>query len=215
MSYLTLLRSLKSAGVQGDKSDNIQKDAQQQILSVLSLAGNEDLAAKSETLHHLFQQGLGETTSLSASADADELATDAYVANIATVAIAKAATQRSEQTLAHAGCTQCLHETKFGNCSQPVAASLSNTFKLIAHPRFGKGSKAFKDKAIRASHDLCALIDVAQRQGAISALEAQQVHEAITQQPNDDAYLDEWAQLIRKCLISSQQSPAKQELKHW
>ena len=76
MSYLTLLRYLKGAVKQGDKSDNIQKDAQQQILSVLSLAGNEDLAAKSETLHHLFQQGLGETTSLSASADADELATD-------------------------------------------------------------------------------------------------------------------------------------------
>jgi hypothetical protein len=206
MSYLTLLRYLKGAVKQGDKSDNIQKDAQQQILSVLSLAGNEDLAAKgAQTLHHLFQQGLGETTSLSASADADELATDAYVANIATVAIAKAATQRSEQTLAHAGCKQCLHETKFGNCREPVAASLSATFKLIAHPRFGKGCKAFKDKAIRASQELFALIDEAQRQGAISSLEVRQVHEAIAQHPNDGAYLDEWAQLIRQCLISSQQ----------
>lgn len=46
MSYLALLRSLKGAGTQDDKSDNIQKDAQQQILSVLSLAGNEDFAAK-------------------------------------------------------------------------------------------------------------------------------------------------------------------------
>ena len=46
MSYLTLLRSLKSAGMQGDKSDNIQKDARQQILSVLSLAGDEGFAAK-------------------------------------------------------------------------------------------------------------------------------------------------------------------------
>jgi hypothetical protein len=86
-----------------------------------------------------------------------------------------------------------------------VAASLSNTFKLIAHPRFGKGCKAFKDKAIRASHDLCALIDEALSQGAISALEAQQVHEAIPQQPNDGAYSDEWAHLIRQCLISAQQ----------
>jgi phage terminase large subunit-like protein len=86
-----------------------------------------------------------------------------------------------------------------------VAASLSNTFKLIAHPRFGKGCKAFKDKAIRASHDLCALIDEALSQGAISALEAQQVHEAIAQQPNDGTYLDEWVQLIQQCLISSHQ----------
>ena len=157
----------------------------------------------------------GVATAISATTATDELKTDTSVANIATIAIAKAATQRSEQAIDHAGCKRCLHETKFGNCREPVAASLSDTFKLIAHPRFGKGCKAFKDKAIHASHDLCALIDVAQRQGAISALEAQQVHEAITQQPNDDAYLDEWAQLIRKCLISSQQSPAKQELKHW
>ena len=46
MSYLTLLRSLKSAGTQGDKSDNIQKDARQQILSVLSLTGDEVFVAK-------------------------------------------------------------------------------------------------------------------------------------------------------------------------
>ena len=75
---------------------------------------------------------------------------------------------------------------------------------MIAHPRFGKGCKAFKDKAAGATQDLHALIDEAQRQGAISALEAQQVHEAIPQQPNDGAYLDEWTQLIRKCLNSSQ-----------
>jgi hypothetical protein len=36
MSYLTMLRSLKSAGTQGDKSDNIKKVTHQQILSVFS-----------------------------------------------------------------------------------------------------------------------------------------------------------------------------------
>ena len=46
MSYLTLLRSLKSAGTQGDKSDNIKKVTHQQILSVLSLVGDEGFAAK-------------------------------------------------------------------------------------------------------------------------------------------------------------------------
>jgi hypothetical protein len=145
----------------------------------------------------------GVATAISATAATDEPKTDASVANIATIAIAKAAAQRSEQAVDHAGCKQCLHETKFGNCSQPVAASLSTTFKLIAHPRFGKGCKAFKDKAIRASHDLCALIDEAQRQGAISVLESQQVRESIAQQPDDYAYLDEWVQLIQQCLISS------------
>ena len=145
----------------------------------------------------------------------DEPKVDVFVANIATIAIAKAAAQRSEQAIDHAGCKQCLHETKFGNCREPVAASLSNTFKLIAHPRFGKGCKAFKAKAAGAAQDLHALIDEALSQGAISALEAKQAYDSIAQQPNDGAYLDEWAQLIRKCLISSQQSPAKQELKHW
>ena len=147
----------------------------------------------------------GVATAISATTATDELKADTSVANIATIAIAKAATQRSEQAIDHAGCKQCLHETKFGNCREPVAASLSNTFKLIAHPRFGKGCKAFKAKAAGAAQDLHALIDEALSQGAISALEAQQVHEAIAQQPNDGAYWDEWAQLIRKCLISSQQ----------
>ena len=144
-------------------------------------------------------------TATFATTATDELKADASVANIATIAIAKAATQRSEQAIDHAGCKQCLHETKFGNCREPVAASLSNTCKLIAHPRFGKGCKAFKDKAIRASQELFTLIDEAQRQGAISSLEVRQVHEAIAQHPNDGAYWHEWAQLIRTCLISSQQ----------
>ena len=144
-------------------------------------------------------------TATFATTATDELKADASVANIATIAIAKAATQRSEQAIDHAGCKQCLHETKFGNCREPVAASLSNTFKLIAHPRFGKGCKAFKDKAAGATQDLHALIDEALSQGAISALEAQQVYAAIAPQPNDQAYLDEWAQLIRQCLISSLQ----------
>lgn len=144
-------------------------------------------------------------TATFATTATDELKADASVANIATIAIAKAATQRSEQAIDHAGCKQCLHETKFGNCGEPVAASLSNTFKLIAHPRFGKGCKAFKDKAIRTSHDFCALIDEALSQGAISALEAQQVHEAIAQQANNQAYLDDWVQLIQQCLLGSRQ----------
>ena len=144
-------------------------------------------------------------TAISAIAATDEPKTDGSVAKIATIAIAKATAQRSEQAIDHAGCKQCLHETKFGNCSQPVAAFLSKTFKLVAHPRFGKGCKAFKDKTIRASHDLSALIDEAQRQGAISVLEAQQAREAIAQQPDDQAYLDEWVQLVQQCLISSHQ----------
>ena len=145
-------------------------------------------------------------TATFATTATDELKADASVANIATIAIAKVATQKAAQAeVDHAACNQCIYESRFGNCREPVAASLSTTFRLVAHPRFGKGCKAFKDKAIRASHDLCALIDEAQRQGAISSLEVRQVHEAIPQQPNDGAYLDEWVQLIQQCLISSHQ----------
>jgi len=147
----------------------------------------------------------GVATAISATAATDEPKTDASVAKIATIAIAKAAVQGSEQAIDHAGCKQCRHETKFGNCREPVAASLSTTFKLIAHPRFGKGCKSFKNKAVGTTQDLCSLIDEAQRQGAISVLESQQAREAIAQQPNNQAYLDEWLQLIQQCLISSHQ----------
>ena len=147
----------------------------------------------------------GVATAISATTATDELKADTSVAKIATIAIAKAAVQGSEQAVDHAGCKQCLHETHFGNCREPVAASLSTTFKLIAHPRFGKGCKAFKNKSVGTTQDLCALIDEAQRQGAISVLEAQQVRESIAQQPNNQAYLDEWVQLIQQCLISSHQ----------
>ncbi len=56
--------------------------------------------------------------------------------------------------------------------------------------------------AVQALYDLIA---VAKRQGAISTVEAEQAQKAITQQPTDHTYLDEWAQLIRQCRICSHQ----------
>jgi hypothetical protein len=82
-----------------------------------------------------------------------------------------------------------------------VAAATSTSSKLIEHPRFGKGCKAFKDKVLQAEQFLCALIDKAQHQGVISALEAQQAYDMIAQQPSDGAYLDEWAQLMGQCML--------------
>ena len=53
----------------------------------------------------------GVATAISATTATDELKADASVANIATIAIAKAAAQRSEQAIDHAGCKQCLQRS--------------------------------------------------------------------------------------------------------
>ena len=47
----------------------------------------------------------------SAMAATNEPKVDVFVANIATIAIAKAAAQRSEQAIDHAGCKQCLQRS--------------------------------------------------------------------------------------------------------
>jgi hypothetical protein len=136
----------------------------------------------------------------------DDPAADASVANIATIAIAKAATQKTAQAeVDHAACNQCIHGTQFGNCGEPVSASLSTTFRLVAHPRYGKGCKTFKRRPVGAVQALYDLIAVAKRQGAISPVEAEQAQKAVTKQPTDQTYLDEWAQLIRQCHICSHQ----------
>lgn len=142
-------------------------------------------------------------TATPAIAATDDPVAVASVANIATIAIAKVATQKAAQAeVDHAACNQCIYESRFGNCREPVAASLSTTFRLVAHPRFGKGCKSFKWRPVGTVQALYDLIEVAKRQDAISTFEAEQAQKAITQQPTDHTNLDEWAQLIRQCLVS-------------
>jgi hypothetical protein len=40
-------------------------------------------------------------------------------------------------------CTLCRHVTRFGNCSEPVRAGLTDTFGLVVHPDGGKDCVAF------------------------------------------------------------------------
>lgn len=40
-------------------------------------------------------------------------------------------------------CTHCRLVSRFGNCGDPVAAGLGETFRLIAHPRGGRGCAAY------------------------------------------------------------------------
>lgn len=40
------------------------------------------------------------------------------------------------------GCAGCLRATRYGNCGDPVAAGLSDTFRLVAHPALGAGCPA-------------------------------------------------------------------------
>lgn len=105
------------------------------------------------------------------------------------------------QVIHQPACKHGFHETKFGNGREPLAASLSAAFKLIAYPRFGKDCEAFKDKAFVASQHLFALIGEAQRQGAISAPEAQQALEDLNERSHDGANLNKWAELIGRYML--------------
>jgi hypothetical protein len=41
-----------------------------------------------------------------------------------------------------AGCADCTHATRYGNCSEPVAAGLLERFGLVRHPEAGCGCPA-------------------------------------------------------------------------
>ncbi|MCL4182842.1 MAG: hypothetical protein KJ011_05285 [Burkholderiaceae bacterium] len=42
-----------------------------------------------------------------------------------------------------AGCVDCAHATRYGNCGEPVAAGLAERFGLVRHPEDGRGCPVF------------------------------------------------------------------------
>lgn len=45
--------------------------------------------------------------------------------------------------MAQGGCVRCTHVTRYGNCSEPVAAGLVERFGLARHPEDGRSCPAF------------------------------------------------------------------------
>lgn len=57
------------------------------------------------------------------------------------------------------GCATCRHRSRFGNCGEPVAAGLVETFRLERHPTGGSGCAVFDRKPIVAEYRVAALLD--------------------------------------------------------
>lgn len=97
-----------------------------------------------------------------------------------------------------AGCADCAHVTRYGNCGEPVAADLLEHFGLVRHPGDGRGCPAFArrptDLEVRAAQLLAAgLIEHADLE---LVRERQQAHEA-----------GEWATLLGWCETAAHCAP--------
>ena len=112
---------------------------------------------------------------------------------VATVTVATLATD------VETSCAACAYVTKFGNCSMPVRAGLSSTFKLISHPEHGAGCDSYEPKLSPLAQEALALASIALREGAISEEDYSQATQSIHEHADDADYIHEWIQLIAAC----------------
>ena len=112
---------------------------------------------------------------------------------VATVTVATLATD------VETSCATCINVTKFGNCSMPVKAGLSSTFKLISHPEHGAGCDSYEPRLSPLAQEALALASIALKGGAISEEELLQATQSIHEHADDADYIHEWIQLIAAC----------------
>ena len=112
---------------------------------------------------------------------------------VATVTVATLATD------VETSCTACTYVTKFGNCSMPVKAGLSSTFKLISHPGHGAECDAYEPRLSPLAQEALAMASIALKEGAISEEDYSHATEFIHEHADDADYLHEWIQLIAAC----------------
>ena len=112
---------------------------------------------------------------------------------VATVTVATLATD------VETSCTACTYVTKFGNCSMPVKAGLSSTFKLISHPGHGTECDAYEPRLSPLAQEVLAMASIALREGVISEEDHLQATQSIREHSEDADYLREWIQLIAAC----------------
>jgi hypothetical protein len=117
------------------------------------------------------------------------------------------ATVATSATLVETSCRNCEHETRFGNCKEPVAAKLSSRFMLIAHPNGGKNCEAFAPKLAWFVTEAIARLDNYLRLGLISADDGSIAKAAIINANNDEALVGEWIQFLDQCAALSRDLP--------
>jgi len=120
---------------------------------------------------------------------------------VATVTVATLATD------VETSCAACAYVTKFGNCSMPVRAGLSSTFKLISHPEHGAGCDSYEPRLSPLAQEALALASIALREGVISEEDYSQATQSVHEHADDPGYLLEWIQLIAPCQTSKSIDP--------
>lgn len=88
------------------------------------------------------------------------------------------------------GCPSCVRTSRFGNCTEPVAAGLADRFVLVRHPADGLGCPAFLARRTELEERAARL----QACGAIKPADADLVRERQHAHP-----AEEWAQLLDWC----------------
>jgi hypothetical protein len=120
--------------------------------------------------------------------------------------LSRAAAEAAASVIARANCGDCLHQTRFKNCGLPVQAKLSDTFKLIAHPKQGKGCLVFEPKLPEETLLLLRRVDAALAANAIDQSDADIARASIKEHSADPSYLKEWATLLKCCMQAQQRS---------
>jgi len=104
------------------------------------------------------------------------------------------------RSVPRASCESCKHQSKFGNCGQPVRAGLSERFELIAHPAGGKDCTTFRRRSPSELERALAAVDDAVACGAINAEEAQQAAASLNAHAHVQGYAAEWFDLLMRCM---------------
>ncbi|MBU6286080.1 MAG: hypothetical protein KGO85_09065 [Proteobacteria bacterium] len=116
-------------------------------------------------------------------------------------------TVATSATVVETSCRNCDHETRFGNCKEPVAAKISSRFMLIAHPHSGKNCGVFKPKPPWFVTEAIVRLDNYLALGSISPDDGSIAKAAIINANNDEVLVAEWAQFLDQCAAASRDLP--------
>jgi hypothetical protein len=102
-------------------------------------------------------------------------------------------------------CRTCRYVSRFGNCTEPIAAGLSDRFVLISHAHKGVRCQKFQPSVSEKTAHVLRLIDRALRIKAIDEEEAERAGDAVLRADSIDyQYVIEYESLIRACIRSTE-----------
>ena len=100
-------------------------------------------------------------------------------------------------------CVNCRYASRYGNCTEPIAAGLSLKFMLISHKQGGAGCSHFAPSVNERLSIVFALIDRAKRLQAIDESDAETARTALARaDPQDTKFVIEYESLLNACIRS-------------